>query len=101
MPRKSAAELSVVRIEGHLPRIEPPSHLSEQEKVLFRTIVAACHPQHFVDSDAELLTAYVQACLLTSMAFEAAAMSTTLARNGTRHPHSRNCLSDSVADNRA
>ena len=72
MPRESAASLEVVQIEEHLPRIEPPAHLSHDEKTLFRAIVKECHPQHFVKSDAELLTAYVQSCLLLSVAFAAA-----------------------------
>ena len=55
MPRKSAASLEVVQIEEHLPRIEPPAHLSGDEKTLFRAIVKECHPQHFVKSDAKLL----------------------------------------------
>lgn len=72
MPRQSRASLEVIPIERHLRRIEAPAHLSEAEKTLFKSITAQCHPQHFVQSDAELLAAYCQACILTSLAFAAA-----------------------------
>jgi hypothetical protein len=76
MPRKSAAELATVsRIKDHLPRITAPDGMSREELTLFRKIVEDCHPLHFAQSDAPLLRAYCQACVLGEMAFEAAQQS--------------------------
>ena len=73
MPRKSAAELSVVpRLADHHRRITAPDGMSPEETTLFKTIVGACHPLHFAQSDAPLLRAYVQACILGELAFESA-----------------------------
>jgi hypothetical protein len=73
MPRKSAAELETVsHIQDRRPRITVPDGLSREELTLFRKIVEDCHPLHFAQSDAPLLRAYVQACILGEMAFEAA-----------------------------
>ena len=72
MARKPANHFEVVPIEQAVPRIEPPSHLSADEKALFQSIVAASSPLHFVRSDAEMLAAYVQACFLTSLAYTSA-----------------------------
>ena len=43
MARKPASRFEVVPIEQALPRLEPPSHLSQDEAALFESIV-----QHLV-----------------------------------------------------
>jgi hypothetical protein len=68
VPRKSAAELSlssVVPVDGApVVRLEPPASLTESERVLFRQVVSACAPRHFVETDGPLLVSYVQATLM-------------------------------------
>ena len=60
MARKPASHFEVVPIEQALPKIKPPAHLSQDEAALFRSIVQASSPLHFVKTDAQLLGAYVQ-----------------------------------------
>ena len=59
MPRKSRASKEIVPIEQHLPRIETPPGLSQEERELFERIVKQCGPTHFTNSDLPLLVAYV------------------------------------------
>jgi hypothetical protein len=40
--RKSAAELSIIAVDGKPPRLEPPVSLSEAERTVFTVLVAAC-----------------------------------------------------------
>ena len=72
MAPRSRAELEVVPISRHLPKIKPPPGLTPPELQLFQEIVAASPPMAFVQSDARLLTAYVQSILLCNVAFDAA-----------------------------
>ena len=44
MARKPASHFEVVPIEQALPKIEPPAHLSQDERKLFDRIVAASFP---------------------------------------------------------
>lgn len=68
--KKSAASLAVVT--GSSPgRLRPPSHLSDEAGRLFRLLVAACDPEHFVASDAPLLCSYCEATALARQAAEA------------------------------
>ena len=76
MPRKSAADLAIVpRLADHHRRITAPPECSPGEAALFKTIVESCHPLHFSQADAPLLRAYVQACLLSELAFASAQQS--------------------------
>jgi phage terminase small subunit len=69
MPRKSAAALAIVpRVSGAPARLRPPSHLGEQEVEVFRELVAACDPAHFVASDLPLLASYAEATVLARQA---------------------------------
>ena len=72
MARKPASHFEVVPIDQVVPRIEPPSHLSADEKRLFETIVQQSAPTHFQKGDAELLAVFVQSVYLTSIAYESA-----------------------------
>jgi hypothetical protein len=68
MPRKSAASLSVVRVDGRPSRLSPPDSLGAEEAGLFGQLVAAAEPEHFRRSDLPLLIEYVRAVLLASTA---------------------------------
>jgi phage terminase small subunit len=72
MARKPASSFEIVPIDQAVPRLEPPSHLSQDEKRLFESIVQQSSPLHFQRSDSELLAAYVQSCFLTSLAYSSA-----------------------------
>jgi phage terminase small subunit len=66
--RKSAAELSVIAVDGKPPRLEPPVSLSEAERTIFTALVAACDTRHFQASDLPLLVRYCEACALGDLA---------------------------------
>jgi phage terminase small subunit len=69
MPRKSAAELSVVTGTGsRVDRLRPPASLSEAERTAFIEIVNSCDPKHFVRSDLPLLCRYAEASVLAEQA---------------------------------
>src|SRR5262245_25676404 len=70
MPRKSAAELNVVAIEGRTNRLRPPANLPQPERDLFAQLVAASAATHFKLSDVPLLTQYVTAAVLADRAAE-------------------------------
>jgi hypothetical protein len=72
VPRKSAAELQIVPIERHLPRIKAPASLDQAERQLFEKIVAQCPPMHFHQSDESILISYVQCIVLCDLAYQAA-----------------------------
>jgi hypothetical protein len=62
--RKSVDNLVAINVSGVPPRLEPPAGLRDDERTLFRELIAACPPQHFVGSDLPLLTSFLQATLL-------------------------------------
>jgi hypothetical protein len=69
MPRKSAAELSIVTgIGSRANRLRPPPTLSEAERTAFVEIVNSCDPKHFVRSDLPLLCRYAEASVLAERA---------------------------------
>jgi phage terminase small subunit len=68
MPRKSAASLSVIPIDGRSSRLRPPASLSEAERIAFVDLVSACKPDHFQDSDLPLVCRYVEASVLAEQA---------------------------------
>src|SRR5262245_36860863 len=47
MPRKSAADLSVIPLDPGVSRLKPPSTLSEPERTVFVDVVSTNKPQHF------------------------------------------------------
>lgn len=68
MPRKSAAELSVVPIDARMRRLGPPASLTEAERKLFADLVASSKPDHFRSSDLPLLCRYVEAAVMAERA---------------------------------
>jgi hypothetical protein len=70
MPRRSAADLATPRIEAERRRLDPPEHLTDEERSLFVEIVGSCAPSHFVKSDMPLLASFVQATLLSRSAIK-------------------------------
>jgi phage terminase small subunit len=68
MPRKSAAALSVIAVDGRESRLRPPSTLSEPERGIFLDLVAACDPGHFRACDVPLLVRYCEAAALGDLA---------------------------------
>ena len=71
MPRRSAAALSVLNIDGSPPRLTPPASLSKAEKVIFNDIVNANDARHFRPSDQALLMRYVETVALLDLAAKA------------------------------
>jgi phage terminase small subunit len=73
MPRRSASDLAVVRVDGGFARLRPPPELSEEESSVWQDIVLACDAKHFQKSDAPLLVRYCQnVCLARRAARELA-----------------------------
>jgi phage terminase small subunit len=68
MPRKSAAELSVIPIDQRASRLRPPASLSEAERTMFIDLVAAVDAKHFRPSDLPLLCRYCEAVVLAEQA---------------------------------
>jgi phage terminase small subunit len=66
--RKSVAELSVISVDGSPDRLQPPGHLSADERQRFADIVATCDPRHFRPSDTTLLCRFVEADVLAQRA---------------------------------
>ena len=63
--KSAAAELATLPgVDGKPPRLKPPPHLNDDERLLFDELVGACDPRHFVESDLPLLASYVQATLI-------------------------------------
>jgi phage terminase small subunit len=74
MPRRSSADLAVVRPSGGLTRLRPPAELGKDEAEVWRHIVLSCDQKHFQRSDAPLLVRYCQNVVLGRRA--AAALTT-------------------------
>src|SRR5262245_52237933 len=71
--RRSADDLATPSVNGEPPRLDPPSGLTDNERLLFVEIVEACPAQHFVASDVHLLVSFVQSTLLSRRAVTEAA----------------------------
>ena len=70
--RKSTAEMSVVvPIDTRRKKLEPPADLKAEEAQIFRQLVSACAPDHFVKSDIPLLVAYCTSIHLSRWAADA------------------------------
>ena len=61
--RASSNELAVIPLPTAARRLDPPSHLTQDEASLFREVVASCPPTQFVASDLPTVVAYIQAIL--------------------------------------
>jgi phage terminase small subunit len=66
--RKSAASLSVISVDGKPDRLQPPDHLSADERQRFIEIIATCSATHFRPSDTILLCRFVEADALAEKA---------------------------------
>ena len=66
--RKSAASFDVINVDGSPDRLQPPDHLSADERRRFVDIVASCDARHFRSSDAPLLCRYIEADALAERA---------------------------------
>jgi hypothetical protein len=70
MPRRSAASLSVLPVDGGPAALKPPSSLSAEERAAFTALVDAVDRKHFRLSDLPLLSAYARAICLEARAAE-------------------------------
>jgi P27 family predicted phage terminase small subunit len=68
MPRRSAADLAVVRPDGGFNRLRPPATLGEDEKEIWREVVGSCRSDHFQKCDAPLLVRYCENVVLARRA---------------------------------
>jgi phage terminase small subunit len=66
--RKSAASLDAITVDGSPDRLQPPDHLSADERRRFVDIVANCDARHFRPSDTTLLCRFVEADALAEKA---------------------------------
>ena len=66
--RKSAVSLEVINVDGSPDRLQPPDHLSADERQRFVDIVASCAATHFRPSDTTLLCRFVEADALAERA---------------------------------
>ena len=66
--RKSVAALEVISVDGSPSRLEPPDHLSADERQRFTEIVSNCDARHFRPSDTTLLCRFVEADALAERA---------------------------------
>jgi phage terminase small subunit len=67
--RKSAAAMSVaLSVDGSPDRLQPPEHLSADERKRFVDIVTNCDARHFRPSDTTLLARFVEADALAEKA---------------------------------
>jgi phage terminase small subunit len=71
MPRRSSAQLAVVKVDGGFNRLKPPAQLGEAERAVWSSIVLACDAKHFQASDAPLVVRYCQNVVLAGLAAEA------------------------------
>ena len=59
--RKSAASFETINVDGSPDRLQPPDHLSADERRRFADIVTNCDARHFRPSDMSLLVRFVEA----------------------------------------
>ena len=66
--RKSAVSLETINVDGSPDRVQPPEHLSTDERRRFVEIVSSCDARHFRPSDSTLLCRFVEADALAERA---------------------------------
>ena len=66
--RKTAASFEVLNVDGSPDRLQPPDHLSADERRRFANIVANCDARHFRPSDVPLLCRFCEADALAERA---------------------------------
>ena len=62
--RKTPTNIVALNVQGTPPRVQPPKDLNVAERKLFVSIVGACDPKHFRESDVAMLISFVQATML-------------------------------------
>ena len=70
MPRKSAASLAVLPVDGRPRPLEPPADLSDEERTAFVSLINTIDTRHFRPSDTALVAAYVRAICFEARAAE-------------------------------
>ena len=70
MPRKSAAELTILipRVDGRPNHITAPPGLGAEERRLFAGLVRSMPAEHFRQGDVPLLVRHIEAILMTERA---------------------------------
>ena len=68
MPRRSAADLSVLRVDGRPDRLVPPATLAPDARATFLAIVKSVEPEHFRPGDVHLLCRMAVACVWSERA---------------------------------
>jgi P27 family predicted phage terminase small subunit len=71
MPRRSSADLAVVRPAAGFTRLRPPADLGKEEQAVWRLVVLSCDEKHFRQSDTPLLVRYCQNVVLARRAADA------------------------------
>lgn len=66
--RRSAAALEAISVDGKPDRLQPPDHLSADERQRFVEIISTCDAKHFRPSDTTLLCRFVEADALAERA---------------------------------
>src|SRR5918992_5414520 len=69
MPRKSAAALAMVRVDGRPEKLKPRPDAPAEVKAIFKEIVASVAPEHFYPSDSYLIERYSEAIALARRAY--------------------------------
>src|SRR5262245_29157425 len=70
MPRKSAAALAVVRVDGKPVRLRPRDGAPADVAAVFKQIVATVAVDHFRPADGDLLEQLCQGIVLSRQAFD-------------------------------
>lgn len=83
--RKSAASFEVISVDGSPDRLEPPDHLSADERRRFVDIIANTNPRHFRHSDLPLLCRFVEADALAERSAQELRKNAVL-KNGKPNP---------------
>jgi phage terminase small subunit len=68
MPRRSAASLTIPRVDGKPPRLEPPAGLDRKTAAVFTRLVEATPLGHFVASDTPLVVEFCRAVIMAERA---------------------------------
>ena len=71
MPRKSAAALAVLRVDGKPSRLVPREGVTKEVGAIFKEIVAQVSASHFKPTDAALIEQYAQAIALGRRSYAA------------------------------
>ena len=68
MPRKSAAHLALVPVDGLPSRLVPPASLSKAERTIFLNVIGGVDRKHFLPTDVPLLSRYCEIAAASDIA---------------------------------